>query len=210
VSYADKPCSKQTKKRGICLGCSKVGTLFTKKFCRSCYDARPERKGTCSTCGKENTPLTAGLCSACYYNRPDRRGICSACGKENTPLTAGMCITCYWNRPDAKRKCSECGKDNTKILLGVCVACYTRKRKYGITYKEFIKALKKQKNKCPICKKKITEKTACIKYNYDIGKINELLCRNCSSLLGHAKAGISTLENAIKYLNKNIPNLSNN
>lgn len=90
--------------------------------------------------------------------------------------------------------CIECAKERSKEnhLLRSC----------GITLQDYDKILKKQGNKCKICKTKIPGGYGrfCIDHNHSTGKIRGLLCNNCNVMLGRAKDDIKILATAIQYL----------
>jgi len=83
---------------------------------------------------------------------------------------------------------------------------YYLKVKYGITLKEKNFILKKQNNKCKICKitihknKKLKNNTACIDHCHTTNKLRGILCSMCNKGLGHFKDSTEILTNAITYL----------
>jgi len=83
---------------------------------------------------------------------------------------------------------------------------YYLKVKYGITLKEKNFILKKQNNKCKICKitihknKKLKNNTACIDHCHTTNKLRGILCSMCNKGLGHFKDNTEILTNAIDYL----------
>tara|TARA_R110001583_G_scaffold69502_2_gene197034 strand:- start:2070 stop:2567 length:498 start_codon:yes stop_codon:yes gene_type:complete len=80
------------------------------------------------------------------------------------------------------------------------------KRVYNITLKERNLMLKKQNNKCKICKitfckiKKFRNDTACIDHCHTTNKVRGILCNMCNKGLGHFKDSTEILTNAINYL----------
>lgn len=77
-------------------------------------------------------------------------------------------------------------------------------KKLGITIEDYNNMLKKQKNKCGICRAKIHEnsykKLFDVDHNHNTGKVRGLLCNHCNRGLGYLKDNKSYLKNAIKYL----------
>jgi Recombination endonuclease VII len=69
----------------------------------------------------------------------------------------------------------------------------------GISLDEFYEVLKNQDGKCKICNK-TSSKNLCIDHCHVTGKFRGLLCRNCNTLLGHAKDSVEILQSAISYL----------
>lgn len=59
--------------------------------------------------------------------------------------------------------------------------------------------LRKQKNRCAICRKKFL-KTPHIDHNHESGENRGLLCDDCNLGLGRFKDSVKTLKSAIKYL----------
>jgi len=100
-------------------------------------------------------------------------------------------------------KCRKCfhldiiGEKNSMWLggrLGI------RLRKYRITYNDYIKALKKQNNKCGICKQEFKEDNFYFDHNHKTKKFRGLLCSNCNLGIGLLKDNKKIINNAVKYL----------
>ena len=79
-------------------------------------------------------------------------------------------------------------------------------KRYGLTPKDYILLLEKQKFKCKICKRKHSEENSNTKlvvdHDHDSGKIRGLLCRQCNCGLGLLNTK-RILTKAIKYLDRN-------
>lgn len=71
--------------------------------------------------------------------------------------------------------------------------------KYGLSKEEYCSMLIKQNRKCYICEK---EKKLQIDHCHKTGKVRDLLCQNCNTMLGHSKESCKILLNAINYLNR--------
>lgn len=84
---------------------------------------------------------------------------------------------------------------------------YTR---FKIRRHEYDNMVSEQGNKCAICYKRetyINKKLNAINplsidHNHKTGKVRELLCQKCNTLLGMAKESIDTLKSAIEYLRR--------
>ena len=75
------------------------------------------------------------------------------------------------------------------------------KSTYGISLQDFYDLLKKQKNKCAICRKEfISSKDTHIDHNHKTGEIRKMLCSGCNLGLGHFRDSVKFLRQAIKYL----------
>jgi len=79
-----------------------------------------------------------------------------------------------------------------------------------VTENVYNEMLKKQYNKCAICKKpqpkysiyKWSEKRLSIDHNHSTGRIRGLLCSKCNLAIGLLKEDVKTLKRAIRYLEK--------
>jgi hypothetical protein len=83
-----------------------------------------------------------------------------------------------------------------------------RKKKYGVTGEEVIDMMRKQKNMCPICRKKLATKlhkgrfNSHVDHSHKTGKVRGILCFHCNTGLGHFGDSTKNLKAAIKYLLK--------
>lgn len=75
----------------------------------------------------------------------------------------------------------------------------TRLWKHGMTQQQHDSLLKKQKNRCAICRKMFSE-TPDIDHCHKTGKNRGLLCSSCNLGLGHFKDNVKFLKTAIKYI----------
>lgn len=81
------------------------------------------------------------------------------------------------------------------------VRFYFIKRTYGITKESWLEMLKKQENKCAICKTEGKDNNFFhTDHCHTSNKVRGLLCRDCNLLLGNAKDNKQVLKNAISYL----------
>jgi len=88
---------------------------------------------------------------------------------------------------------------------------YKMKKKYGITNEDYLILLNRQNSKCAICNNE--EKTNCsstrleprklaVDHNHSTGKVRELLCTKCNTVLGKVNEDIEILKSMIAYLEK--------
>ncbi len=73
---------------------------------------------------------------------------------------------------------------------------------YGLTTKEVNSLIEAQNGHCAIC-----PKTTGLSVDHDhvTGKVRQILCKQCNSMLGMARDNIATLEAGIEYLKKHKP-----
>jgi hypothetical protein len=70
----------------------------------------------------------------------------------------------------------------------------------GITPEELVDRYERQENCCAICKEEIKLTDSAIDHNHITGEFRGVLCKQCNRALGMFKDSISTLKNAIEYL----------
>jgi hypothetical protein len=110
------------------------------------------------------------------------------------------------NKEKEKKRTSKWRKDNWSWWKSYYkknkkkIAAASRKSAYGITHEEYEKKLKKQKGKCAICEKQMRRPD--VDHNHTTGKVRDLLCRPCNTLIGLSKESMKILRNAIQYLKK--------
>lgn len=73
---------------------------------------------------------------------------------------------------------------------------------YNLTPQKFQEMLSSQKERCAICSKSISVKTADIDHCHDTGSVRGLLCRSCNMGLGLFRDNPELLRKAIDYLFK--------
>jgi hypothetical protein len=130
------------------------------------------------------------------------------------------------------RKCRSCGleahteeelslfvfgKNNKHGRRLVCKACANKqwqaqpnyqdiilKARYGITTDDYNQMFIEQEGCCAICNihQKDTKKRLYVDHCHDTGKVRQLLCQHCNTLLGFARDDTKVLSEAIKYINK--------
>lgn len=80
---------------------------------------------------------------------------------------------------------------------------YALMKKYGITYEQKENMKISQNSKCKICKKEFRNSDdAHVDHCHKTGKIRDLLCFKCNSILGFCNDDSFILESAIFYLKK--------
>lgn len=81
-------------------------------------------------------------------------------------------------------------------------------KSFGIGLAEYGDMMVVQNGKCAICKTKETGQrlgktlALAVDHNHTTGEVRGLLCRNCNTLIGHAKEDRERLLSAIEYLDK--------
>lgn len=109
--------------------------------------------------------------------------------KKGAPLSWCKKCNCIKNLAWAKRN-------------SVKLASYIRKRKYGISEKQYEDLLSAQKEVCAICKEAF-QKTPQVDHDHSTRKIRGLLCYLCNTGLGSFRDSIEKLTAAISYLTLN-------
>ena len=75
--------------------------------------------------------------------------------------------------------------------------------RYGITYGQYEEMLKSQEGVCAICgkdNKHKTQRRLHVDHDHKTGKVRELLCIRCNTVIGNCKENIEILKKMIKYL----------
>lgn len=120
------------------------------------------------------------------------------------------CRSCV-SKNQAKRyqRIKSTDKEKYKKIIEQSLAYYHRvkpdlKRKYGITIEEFKHKLDSQNNCCTICKVNFNtlNKRPSVDHNHSTGKVRDLLCNNCNTIIGLCNESIEILKNTIEYLVK--------
>lgn len=77
------------------------------------------------------------------------------------------------------------------------------KRKYGISWEDYMAILERQNFFCGICGCQPSEESLfCVDHDHGNGRVRGVLCSNCNIGLGHFKDSIGNLERAIAYIGK--------
>ena len=135
-------------------------------------------------------------------------------------MSSKACIKCKESKELTDFHRDAQNKDGFSNTCKLCKAAYQKglsfnKRKghklryeYDLSYEEYAAMLKKQNNRCAICKKKETVINAsnkkvqklCVDHNHKTGKVNGLLCTSCNKALGLFKDDPDLLFQAYTYL----------
>jgi uncharacterized paraquat-inducible protein A len=75
---------------------------------------------------------------------------------------------------------------------------WMRRKRYGLTQKEFEKILQDQKGRCAICEEMLDVPS--VDHNHVSGEVRGILCRRCNSALGNFRDDPLILSKAITYL----------
>lgn len=73
-------------------------------------------------------------------------------------------------------------------------------KKYGLTLEQYQEMELRQEGKCAICGLKPNRRLA-VDHNHETGKVRQLLCNNCNTIIGHCKESVEILQDTINYLN---------
>jgi hypothetical protein len=87
--------------------------------------------------------------------------------------------------------CKSCNHKKNTILQ-------TRK-KYGLTLNQYRMLFEMQNHKCAICGQQ-QEQTLSVDHDHRTGKVRELLCIKCNTIIGFADDNVEILQKAIEYL----------
>ena len=123
---------------------------------------------------------------------------CKQCG-ESRPLEqfAWVNETRGWRR----KTCRDCRRRDVSSEER---AAYHLKSRYGLSVDDYSEMLNKQNGGCAICgttKPGGRYDKLHVDHCHETGKVRGLLCHNCNRALGLLGDNISTLTNAINYLN---------
>ena len=145
-------------------------------------------------CSKEGCPKllhSRGLCQSHYRTalRLTRNGGRKVPGPAPDP--AKVRSRHNPNNPNRLRDTEMLRKHNLKTA-------------YGLSLEDYEDMLKSQGHKCLICGFDFTtqEKNPHVDHDHVTGQVRGILCHYCNLMLGHAKDNVSTLQNAITYLQK--------
>jgi hypothetical protein len=153
--------------------------------------------------------------------------VCSKC-KENKDLSEfakdkynpdGLTFRCkkcrnkhyndyYKSNPEKQKLKNDSQKENRKKYYSSAEGIKSSrrahlKRAFGISLEEYEEKLEKQEYKCAICKSFNTHDkhgVLAVDHCHKTGKIRDLLCFKCNTVLGSVNDNIQILENMINYL----------
>ena len=109
-------------------------------------------------------------------------------------VASSECVTCARQKVDAYRATP---RGRAAVLNNA------RYRKYGVTPAQFRALLKKQGNRCGVCRTAIPggrDNTWHQDHNHRTGKARGILCARCNSGLGYFRDSPALLQKAVSYL----------
>jgi len=129
---------------------------------------------------------------------------CKSCGLEaHTHEELASFVRGKKHKHGYRQLCKKCVNKTQKLDNERVHNNFLRSR-YGITLQDYNNMFKEQGGCCAICGKHQTDtaKRLYVDHCHTSGKVRQLLCQQCNSMLGFAKDNTRTLEAAIKYINK--------
>jgi len=114
--------------------------------------------------------------------------LCSKCKKESAYIYHGWGPKCIYQWTKNKRNL-----DSTFLKRQLLW------KRYKLTIEQFNILLKKQKERCKICRKKTK---LVVDHNHNNNIVRSLLCNNCNRGLGMFQESTTILKKAIKYIEK--------
>lgn len=134
-------------------------------------------------------------CTKCSVVQPQTDFVKSTICKSGY---RGICKTCF-NAYYAKRRVEK--YDLVRSYEKKFHRARRLKYTFGITEEDFTTMYKEQAGVCAICKL-TSNSTLHIDHCHTTGKVRGLLCSRCNTGLGQFKDSIESLQEAIKYLEK--------
>lgn len=155
------------------------------------------------------------------YRRKRSLRLCKKCNKLKTPRefsksknASVWCLSCCsknakkW-RKDNRKKWLKSERVRAKLRQNdpryiAWYRSYWLMRKYKLSIEEFYGMLERQKGCCAICKLKMAlgRGGLNVDHSHKTGKVHELICSRCNSMLGMAGENPAILISAVKYLKK--------
>jgi len=80
---------------------------------------------------------------------------------------------------------------------------YHLRRKYGITYDEYMQMAEDQGFCCEVCKThkdELGSQGLCVDHCHTTGRVRALLCQGCNSAVGYVKENALTAERLVEYI----------
>jgi hypothetical protein len=133
--------------------------------------------------------------------------LCSKCNKNPTNKTIGYGGgNLTW--------CKECNAEKNRNAYAKKTVEERReiglKRRYGITYADYMSMYDTQNGNCRICNESLVlwcdkrePKAACVDHCHATGKIRGLLCHECNVALGLVHENEVIAQNMIRYIKEN-------
>jgi len=76
------------------------------------------------------------------------------------------------------------------------------REKYKLTGEEVMSRIIAQEGLCALCFESLEGRRACIDHDHKTGKVREILCSGCNTMLGFARDDPEILQKAIDYLER--------
>jgi len=94
-----------------------------------------------------------------------------------------------------KKNPEKVKKDNRKWRL---------KNHYGLTEDQYDEMFLNQEGRCAICQRHRDElkEVLAVDHNHSTGKVRQLLCRPCNSVLGYIKEDVDIALNLVEYIRR--------
>lgn len=151
-------------------------------------------------------------CDAIYIPKRFDQVYCNwKCSKKNwskvnknsrTEKTKEISKKSYYKHREKRIKDNRNWKENNKEKSIKSGKNTRLKRQFGITLEQYDNIKLSQKGLCAICNNPPGKKDLCVDHDHLSGRVRELLCGNCNTLLGKCKENTNVLDNAIKYIIK--------
>lgn len=110
-----------------------------------------------------------------------------------------ICSSCKIEKPITEFHPEKKARGGVQGYCKECKPLMNRCSRYGLKKEELVDMIISQAGRCAICRK--FEKLS-VDHNHKTGKVRELLCGACNSLIGFAEENVSILKGAIKYLRR--------
>jgi len=213
--------------RGLCVKCYKKALAsgeIEKKF-----NTRPKRdveNNVCSECSATKILLVKGLCRVCYNkakaksryeNNVEAMKEKSKAFTRNNPEKAKEIKLNSYHKHKEKRQAQvadyrianrEVLREKSRIKYQENKEYFKYKRlewTYGLTPEEYDKMVADQDGCCAICKKK--PDLLVVDHDHETGKVRQLLCSYCNSILGFIESrGPEVVLAARKYIEEHKEN----
>ena len=223
ISIKCKVCNRKFKispsRKNVRKYCSKTCLYFRNN--RASYNSETGKRvgrhvsvtNKCKFCGKKFNP---------FYEKPESKLCSRGCFIKSHVLKeqkikSKKCVTCkksfkkenfyarkYSYSDSQMSECKKCHDNRGKawVVKNRNKAKDSElQREYGISLKDYRKMKKDQNHLCAICKNK---SKLVVDHNHENKIIRGLLCQSCNKVLGFSKENITTLKNAIHYLERHI------
>ena len=173
---------------GLQSQCKKCLYATQKRYYARCQELPAPESKRCPDC-EEDLPS-----SAFHKNRMGAGGLQTSCVQcsgvrrrkwqaDNRPRTRQYAVSRYWG----------CGEREAQSHRG-------RRRRTGITQKQYEGLLAAQEGKCAICRKPPMKNALYVDHCHACGEIRSLLCVNCNRAIGESNEEASRIALGIIYL----------